>query len=118
MTAERHNVSRRTVLGAGAAATVLAVAGPGEAANLPAELPAAASAPPPPISGRSSPPIKHVCNKCGGHNVTRDAWAEWDVAEQEWVLAATFDYSYCHDCQEETRLEEMAVAASDDREAD
>jgi hypothetical protein len=54
----------------------------------------------------------YVCNMCGGNIVTRDAWAEWDVAEQEWVLGAAYDYAFCHDCQAETRLVEVELAAS------
>ena len=56
--------------------------------------------------------VTYVCNMCGGNTVTRDAWAEWDVDEQDWVLGAAFDYAYCHDCQEETRLEEVEVERS------
>jgi len=45
-----------------------------------------------------------LCNMCGGTTITRDAWAEWDVAAQQWVLGAAFDYAYCHNCEEECRL--------------
>lgn len=29
----------------------------------------------------------YVCNMCGGNTVTRDAWGEWDVDEQNGFLA-------------------------------
>ena len=53
--------------------------------------------------------VEIVCGTCGGNRVTRDAWAEWAVAEQQWTLGAVFDYAYCHDCLAETRLEEVQL---------
>lgn len=54
--------------------------------------------------------VTYTCNICGGKTVTRDAWAEWDEAEQHWVLGAAYDYAFCHDCQAETHLfEEQLV---------
>jgi hypothetical protein len=50
--------------------------------------------------------VEYICNVCGGNSVTRDAWAKWDTAAQDWTLSATFDYAYCHNCEDETRLEE------------
>ena len=52
------------------------------------------------------PPIEHACAHCGSVAVTRDAWAEWHVADQAWVLAETFDFAFCHECHRETRLVE------------
>lgn len=52
------------------------------------------------------PPIEHACERCGSVAVTRDAWAEWNVADQSWVLAETFDFAFCHECHRETRLVE------------
>jgi hypothetical protein len=49
---------------------------------------------------------------CGGNTVTRDAWAEWDIDTQEWILGAAYDYAFCHGCQQETRLEEIEQAAA------
>jgi hypothetical protein len=37
-----------------------------------------------------------LCERCGSKRVTLDAWAEWDVDQQEWVLGATYDQTYCH----------------------
>jgi hypothetical protein len=53
--------------------------------------------------------VTFVCEICGGTTVTRDAWAEWDVEAQSWVLGAAFDDSFCHDCQEETGIEEVQL---------
>ncbi len=50
-------------------------------------------------------PIRMVCEGCRSEEVTRDAWAEWDAAAQEWVLGAVFDYAYCHKCQRPTHIE-------------
>lgn len=52
----------------------------------------------------------YVCNTCGSDLVTRDAWAEWNVNEQEWVLGQAFDYAFCHKCEGETRLVEVELA--------
>lgn len=54
--------------------------------------------------------VDFICNMCGGNNVSRDAWADWDAREQEWVLRVAFDYAFCHDCEGETRLEEVELA--------
>jgi len=55
--------------------------------------------------------IDIICGTCGGRNVSRDAWADWDTRTQEWVLGAVFDYGHCHDCDGESRLEEVELAA-------
>lgn len=54
--------------------------------------------------------IAIICGTCGSDLVTRDAWAEWDVEEQEWVLGAAYDYAFCHKCECETRLVEVKLA--------
>ena len=43
--------------------------------------------------------------------MTRDAWAEWDADSQDWVLGAVYDYSYCHACDEDARIEEIPFVA-------
>ena len=55
-------------------------------------------------------PVDYVCETCGGKTVTRDAWAEWDAAAQEWTLGAAYDYAFCHDCANETHLVEVDLA--------
>ena len=57
-----------------------------------------------------SKPLAMVCRTCGSRHVSRDAWADWDSANQEWVLGAVFDYAHCHDCDGETNLEEVPLA--------
>jgi hypothetical protein len=54
-------------------------------------------------------PITYVCSTCGSDDVSRDAWAEWDVAEQRWVLRTEFDYAHCHRCHRETSLVEVQL---------
>ena len=54
--------------------------------------------------------LDYVCNMCGGNQITRDAWAAWDTAAQDWTLGAAFDYAFCHDCEQETNLVEVALA--------
>ncbi len=50
-----------------------------------------------------------VCEECRSALVTRDAWAEWDVDQQEWVLGAIFDYAYCHKCEADANIDEMPI---------
>ena len=58
---------------------------------------------------KEEPKIRIVCEACGSERVTRDAWAEWDVDTQDWVLASVYDYAFCHDCEEDARLKEVAI---------
>jgi hypothetical protein len=111
MAAGRHNLTRRSVLGAGAAATVVAVSGAGAAAaGSPCESPAAVAAPPPPpVRQPPSRRIDIICRDCGGNNVCRDAWAVWDLDKQDWVLGAVFDDGHCEDCECGARLEEVEL---------
>lgn len=51
-----------------------------------------------------SSPIEYACGRCGGVAVTRDAWAEWSVAQQRWTLSEVFDFAFCHQCHRETQL--------------
>jgi hypothetical protein len=51
-------------------------------------------------------PVRMVCRDCGGEDVTREAWAVWDVGAQEWVLGAVFDHAFCHRCMIAAQLEE------------
>jgi len=53
-----------------------------------------------------------VCGNCGSDDVSRDAWADWDTREQEWVLRCAFDYAHCHRCDGETRLVGVEVESS------
>jgi hypothetical protein len=50
--------------------------------------------------------IRIICGECGGTNVRRDAWAEWDERHQRWVLGSVFDQGFCEDCGDERSLDE------------
>ncbi len=54
--------------------------------------------------------IAIICGTCGSDEVSRDAWADWDTDQQEWVLGAVFDYGHCHRCENESRLIEVELA--------
>ena len=53
--------------------------------------------------------VLFICENCGSDLVTRDAWAEWDFDEQNWVLGAAFDYTFCHKCEAETHMVEVEL---------
>lgn len=60
----------------------------------------------------SDPKMKMVCGRCGSEEVRRDAWAVWDVDQQDWVLQNVFDYAICEGetCNgDETRIEEVPI---------
>jgi hypothetical protein len=54
-------------------------------------------------------PVTYVCSTCGSDDVSRDAWAEWSLREQQWVLRTEFDDAHCHRCECETRLIEVGL---------
>lgn len=58
-------------------------------------------------------PVHHIyiCNVCGSDHVTRDAWAVWDMAAQDWVLEVAFDQSWCHRCMSATRLDRVLLTS-------
>ena len=53
--------------------------------------------------------INVICSECGGSNDHLDAWADFDIEAQQWVLGNTFDYSYCDDCQNDCRTKEIEI---------
>ncbi len=54
--------------------------------------------------------IKMVCARCGSEDVQKDAYAEWSVQDQAWVLHSTYDHTVCEDCGgEQTDLEEVPI---------
>lgn len=59
--------------------------------------------------GGASKRISFVCERCGSNLVTRDAWAEWNVEEQDWVLGAAYDYTFCHKCEAEAHMVEVEL---------
>lgn len=54
--------------------------------------------------------IRPVCARCGSSDVSRDAEAAWDVAEQEWTLKVVRDQAFCNgECGRETFLVEVEL---------
>lgn len=55
--------------------------------------------------------IKKVCSLCGSEEVLVDAYAQWDVEKQKFVLNSTFERSFCfcNACERECQIidEEM-----------
>ena len=49
------------------------------------------------------------CCECGSTNVRRDAWAVWDVDNQQWELGTIFDAGHCEDCEHEASLKEVMI---------
>ncbi len=54
---------------------------------------------------------KMVCAHCGSENVLRDAYAQWDVPQQAWVLHNTFDNSLCEYCDGECNINEVEITS-------
>ena len=63
------------------------------------------------------PKEKKVCTMCGGDNILADAWARWDIEEQEYVLDNTFDDRFCEDCDCACGIEWVAVDDSENSPA-
>jgi hypothetical protein len=57
----------------------------------------------------SSNPISITFARCASRDVSRDAWSDWDLESQRWVLRAVFDAAHCHDCDGEASLAEMGL---------
>ena len=63
-----------------------------------------------PQGARSRPPLRPVCNTCGGTAVRVDAWASWDVNGQRWELHSTREaVAICADCDIECSYTMMPV---------
>jgi hypothetical protein len=58
---------------------------------------------------KEEPKLRMLCEKCGSPLVTRDAWAEWNEDEQDWVLGAVYDYAFCHTCQADAHIKEVPL---------
>ena len=62
--------------------------------------------------------IKYICSQCGSDDVLSDAYAEWDVIGQHWLLQNTFDKgAYCNACGGETSLDGVALSEEEYRTA-
>jgi hypothetical protein len=53
--------------------------------------------------------VTYICSTCGSDDVSRDALAEWSVAEQKWELKTEFDNANCERCGCDTRLTEVEL---------
>ena len=62
----------------------------------------------------TTPRLRMVCAHCGGTNVGRDAYAEWDEAAQRWTLGTVFDNADCQDCEGETSIIEQPTDEGND----
>ena len=62
--------------------------------------------------------IEYACERCGGVAITRDAWAEWNVATQDWALCEIFDHAFCHQCHRATRIVERPMSSGSGLEPD
>ena len=63
----------------------------------------------PMAKGKKKPKLRMVCAACSSEQVTREAWAEWNVEVQGWQLGALFDYAFCLRCQTPTHIEERLL---------
>lgn len=61
-------------------------------------------------------PIKIACSKCTSFDVRRDAYVEWDVEKQKWVLATVFDDGACMDCGDSASLIEIQIGDEETQE--
>lgn len=50
---------------------------------------------------------RHICERCGGEDVVRDAHAAWDAELQMWEIASLYDAAFCRNCDREVELREV-----------
>lgn len=54
--------------------------------------------------------IEMVCSTCGSDEVLCDAYAEWCVETQDWILHSTYDKgAHCDRCGGECRIVEQEI---------
>jgi uncharacterized OB-fold protein len=56
------------------------------------------------------PKINIVCSECGSSEVMRDAWCEWHIETQEWVVHSVYDHAFCEACEAEAHLNEVELS--------
>ena len=49
----------------------------------------------------------YVCRHCKSENILIDAYAQWNVAAQDYVITTIFDNAECIDCGGQTQIEEI-----------
>lgn len=47
--------------------------------------------------------IKWECKDCGSDAILKEAWAEWDVENQQWTLSSDYDEFFCEGCSSDDR---------------
>ncbi len=58
------------------------------------------------MSEKSNDVYKPVCSECASDDVLNDAYAEWDMDSQSWIIQQVFDKgTICQDCGGETSLD-------------
>lgn len=56
------------------------------------------------------PNVRKVCGDCGSIDVVADAYVEWIIEDQEWVVNNIFDKgAYCNACDRETTIEDEEI---------
>jgi hypothetical protein len=53
--------------------------------------------------------VKYVCRECGSGQILHDAWAVWSEDIQAYELSTVLDFTFCEQCDGETRTEEIEV---------
>ena len=56
-------------------------------------------------------PVTKHCTHCNSEAVVLDAWASWEVSNQDWVLDNTFDYAYCQHCEGDTSINDRPITS-------
>ena len=51
------------------------------------------------------------CRSCGSERVVKDAWACFNPESGLWELENVFDQEFCHQCEEDTKLEWVSADA-------
>ena len=59
--------------------------------------------------------FRFICRSCGSDSVVTDAYAQWDVATQSWIVVDCFDKgAFCSPCGGETRLDKVEIKSEPD----
>lgn len=61
--------------------------------------------------------VKYVCSHCGSSNVETEAYAQWDIETQQWLVSEIREdgghTDYCITCGENHVVEEAPVDLKD-----
>ena len=56
----------------------------------------------------------YICKKCEKENIYREAFLEWSVRDQEWLIETTGDEFFCYNCQDTVDVEEVILSHDQD----